>query len=601
MGASREREDDFRSGDVSRTFGALSNRIFQPIIADSGNLSAIKSKSRSMQTVERARVEAMIAGNINEINLSGSSFEHMITDGNLYIDKTRMIERFLNEASDVQLIARQRRLGKSLNMDMLQCFLTDKADNRRLFKGLYIETSPMWIQACSAPAFYFDFKGLDAKAYRVQIAEQIDKHIYSYLNPDNLSGYQKRRYDRLINDPGAVTDGLLILTEIIYETTGKRSYLFIDEYDKLLTDNFETEQYEEIRAFETTFLSTGLKGNKYLKKALLTGVMRISHESMLSGLNNVSTYDVFSDRTYTDEYGLTDEEIEELRQVTNSDMTEVKSWYNGVKIGGKAIYNTYSVTSYLDRGVYECYWGKSGTLEMIVKLLNDNRKLTLAKLLNGETVEAAVDERISLKRLAVDTGDDAFYSLLVQAGYLALEERLHDRGTYLLTIPNKELSIVWKEFILKNLYSGAVKVRTLFDHADDPVEFARDLEYFLSDRLSYHDLAVFRDENDFKSRERVYHTFLLGILSAYEDVKCKYPVSNRESGDGRFDILVEKPDANFIFEFKACSRSDKLDAKAEEAMAQIETMRYGADLEKGKRLVKTGIAFYKKQCKVRAC
>ena len=543
----------------------------------------------------------MVTGNINKINLSGSSFEHMITDGNLYIDKTRMIERFLNEASDVQLIARQRRLGKSLNMDMLQCFLTDKSDNRRLFKGLYIEKSPVWEQANSAPAFYFDFKGLDVKTYKTQIAEQIDKHICSYLDPGSLSGYLSRRYNRLISDPNAVTDGLLMLTEIIYETTGKRSYLFIDEYDKLLTDNYESELYEEIRSFETAFLSTGLKGNRNLKKALLTGVMHISHESMLSGLNNVSTYDVFSDSTYTDDYGLTDDEITELSMVANIDMTEVKSWYNGVKIGGKAIYNTYSVTSYLDRGAYECYWGKSGTLEMIAKLLNDDRKLALARLLNGETVEAAVDERISLKRLAFNTGDDEFYSLLVQSGYLALEEKRHDRRTYLLTIPNKELSIVWKEFILKNLYSGSTKVRALFDHADNPIEFAADLEYFLSDRLSYHDLAVYQEENEFKARERVYHIFLLGILSAYEDVQCKHPQSNRESGDGRFDILVEKPDANFVFEFKACSRHDKLDIIADEALSQIETRRYGTELDREKRLVKIGIAFYKKQCRVKVC
>ena len=545
----------------------------------------------------------MIKGNIKKINLSISSFENMITDGNLYVDKTRMIEHFLDEASDVQLVARQRRLGKSLNMDMLQCFLTDKTDNRHLFKGLYIETSPAWGHAHSAPAFYFDFKGLDLKTYKAQIIEQIDKHICSYLDPAGLTGYLKRKYERLLSDPDASVDGLLTLTELIFETTGKRSYLLIDEYDRLLTGSYETEQYEEIRAFETAFLSSGLKGNKYLKKALLTGVMRISHESMLSGLNNISTYDVFNDNIYTEDYGLNDEEVAELSRMAGFDFDEVKSWYNGIKINGLAIFNIYSVMSYMDQKAFECYWGKSGTLDMINKLLNDERKLTLAKFLNGDQAEVVIDDRISLKRLSGDTGDtgdEAFYSLLLQSGYLSLDKKLYDKGTVLLSIPNKELLIVWKEYILKNLYSGTAKVRTLFDNTNDLDKFAGDLEYFLSDRLSYHDLAAMQGEPANKTRERIYHVFLLGLLSAYDDVRCRRPQSNRESGDGRYDVLVERPDGDYIFEFKACGSAEDLGAKAAEALDQIDSKRYGTELDKTKPLIKIGVAFHGKQCRVKA-
>ncbi len=541
----------------------------------------------------------MIVGDSKKIDLSVSSFERMITNGNLYVDKTKQIENFLNEASSVQLVARQRRLGKSLNMDMIRCFLTDKTDYRHLFKGLYIETSSVWSKVNSSSVFYFDFKGLSPKFYKEQIIEQIDKHLSSVINPDNFKGYLKRRYSRFISNTDAASDGLLFLTEVVYEVTGRRSYILIDEYDKLLMDHYNSDLYDEIKEFETALLSTGLKGNPYLEKALLTGVMRISHESMFSGLNNIKTFDVFDDDVYMEDYGLTDRELGELKRSTSIDTDEVKSWYNGIKINGHLICNIYSVLSYIDIGHFDCFWGKSGTLDLIVSILNDERKLALARLLNGQQVEVFIDSRISLKRLSSDTGDEAFYSLLVQSGYLTLDEKRTEKGTVLLSMPNKELLIVWKDFILKSLYSGTVRLRTLFDHANNLNEFSNDLEYFINDRLSYHDLAAYKDEHINRTRERIYHIFLLGILSAYDDVRCKYPLSNRKSGDGRYDILVEKPDQYFIFEFKSCSTKNELETKAGEALEQISLKRYGEDLDKSKRIVKVGVAFYGKMCRVK--
>ena len=541
----------------------------------------------------------MIHGDINTIDLGTSLFEQLISGGNLYVDKTRMIEHFLTATSRVHLVARQRRLGKSLNMDMLRCFLTDRVDNRGLFAGLYIETSPVWGMANSAPVFCFDFKGLRQDTYREQVIKQVDKHINSVIAAENLQGYLKRQYDLIIDNPKMAVDSLQFLTELAYEITGKRSYLLIDEYDKLLMESFNTDKYEEIRSFETALLSSGLKGNPYLEKALLTGVMRISHESLLSGLNNIVTFDVFKDNLYTDDYGLTDEEVDALSQMADFNTNELKSWYNGVKIGGQAIYNTYSVMSFIYEKQYDCFWGKSGTLEMIINLLNDQRKLTLARLLNGEQVEVEMDTRISLKHLESQAGDEAFYSLLVQAGYLALDERKLI-GTGLVSIPNQELMIVWKNFIISRFYSNPTQVRTLFENADNLKVFAKDVEHFLNDRLSYHDLAVYKGEDKERAHERAYHIYLLGILSAYEDVHCRYPLSNRESGDGRYDILVEKPEANYVFELKSCEKDDDLTKNADAALAQINSKRYGLDTNNNKRLIKTGIAFHNKTCRV-AC
>jgi len=538
----------------------------------------------------------MVVGDIKKINLSISSFERMITDGNLYVDKTRFIENFLNEASNVQLITRQRRLGKSLNIDMLRCFLTDKTDNRHLFKGLYIENSPVWDKANSAPVFYFDFKELGVENYQEALFDMVRECIYMYCDettiPLKVQDYlREKKYNE--------TRGLRYLTESIYQATGKRSYILIDEYDKLLMDNYDTERYKEIRRFETAFLSSALKGNQYLEKAILTGVLRISHEGMMSDLNNLVTYDVFNDNTYTDDYGLTEEEMAELCRLTSSDFDEMTAWYNGIRIKGKAIYNVYAVMSCLRSGEFDCYWGKSGALEMIVRMINDKRKMVIAKLLNGEKAELLVNDRISLKQLAGDTLDEAFYSLLVQTGYFALDKKIPERDTVLLSIPNKELRIVWRRFILTNLYSGTIKVKTLFDNAGNPDDFARDLEYFLSDRLSYHDLESYKDEDEKKTHERVYHIFLLGLLSGYDDVRCRPPLSNRESGDGRYDIFVERPGHNFIFEFKSCTDKENLETQAAKALGQIELKRYGAAPGENKPLTKIGVAFHGKRCRIK--
>jgi len=544
----------------------------------------------------------MVVGDINRIELSLSSFERMITEGNLYVDKTRLIEHFLSGAGAVQLVARQRRLGKSLNMDMLRCFLTDRVDFRHLFKGLYIESHPVWEKANSAPVFYFDFKELTAETYQEQIIDKMVEYVCSFTAPNKLEFSLKRKFDQLVDTPKRAGESLRFLTEMAYNLTGKRAYLLIDEYDKLLMENYDSAKYEEIKTFETTLLSSALKGNHCLEKALLTGVTRVSHESLLSGLNNVVTFDVFNDELYTADYGLTDDEMIELSHLTNIDIDKAREWYNGIRIGGHAIYNIYSVMSHLSRKDkrYSCFWGQSGTMDVIARMLNDNRKTIFAKLLNGEDAEVAMSTRISLKDLSNGASDNTFYSLLVQSGYLALNKMVPGKpSSAIVTIPNAELMMVWREFILDKLYSNAPQIMTLFDNAEDMGLFSRDLEYFLSDRLSYHDLAVYNQENKLQTHERVYHVFLLGILSAYEDARFMYALSNRESGDGRYDILVERATANYIFEVKSCDTGDDLESHAKKALAQIDSKRYGADFDKGKRLVKIGIAICGKRCRVK--
>ena len=542
----------------------------------------------------------MAIGDIKKIELTRSSFKDIISNRNFYIDKTKMIENFLTSSNSVHLVARQRRLGKTLNMDTLRCFLTDKEDLRYLFKGLYIEKSPVWEMANSAPVFYFDFKTLSHGDYRRQIVMQVYKNMSMYIELADLKGYHKIQFENLVNNPDKGENALLILTEIMYDVIGKRSYLLIDEYDQLLMHNYDKESYEEIRGFITHLFSSAVKSNQYLEKALLTGVMRISHESMFSGLNNIITYDVFNDDVYTNDYGFTEEEIAEISKLTEFDISELRQWYNGVRIFGVPIYNTFSVMSFLLRKRYDCYWGKSGTMDMIRNLLDDSRLAVLAKLLAGEQGEVSIVDRVSLCQLVKGVGNQAFYSLLVQAGYFALGEKVPGKfQTHYVSIPNTELMRVWKDFILESLYPDTHWIKTLFDNIRNLKVFADDLEYFLSNRLSYHDLSAGDEEEPRRLNERFYHIFMLGFLSAYEDTRCRFPQSNKESGDGRYDILAERPKENVIFELKACKQEEDLELIAEKALTQITSKRYGEDLDKTKKLIKVGIAFHKKKVRVK--
>ncbi|MCL1998235.1 MAG: ATP-binding protein [Turicibacter sp.] len=544
----------------------------------------------------------MIIGDVKKIDLSTSIFERVITSGVLYVDKTRMIEHFLNDHSQVHLVTRHRRLGKSLNMSMLRHFLTDAADYRHLFKGLYVEGSSVWDRANSAPVFHFEFKNLSAENYKSQIYRMISKHTHALCGSETLAGYAKECFDSLLDKTADLSDSLLILTELAHELTGKRSYILIDEYDKILMDNHNSPQYEEIRNFMTLFFSAGVKGNEFLEKALLTGVMRISKESLFSGLNNIEVFDVFDDNLYTDDYGFTEAEIDELQALADFDKAELKAWYNGILVNGHAIYNTYSVATFLKRGSYDCHWTRSGVMDIIAELLNVERMATLARLLDGERILQSVDKRISLKGLSPEyTLDRDFYSLLVQAGYLAVETESAEspeNALVALTIPNKELMLAWKDFILKYAFKEPTPILNIFRNSHNAEKFAEDLQDILDNRMSYHDFLKPRDEPTKKALERTYQQFMLILLCAYGDSKKCYPTSNRESGDGRYDVFIERKEAYYIFELKSSEKAEDLADDAAAALRQINEKRYGVELDEDKRLVRIGLAFFGKQCAV---
>jgi hypothetical protein len=221
----------------------------------------------------------------------------------LFVDKSLFIEHFLNERQQVQIIAHPRRLGKSMNLMMLHCFLTDSVDYRPLFENLRIRQSQVWVKAHEAPSFLFDFKGLNVKKYKRQIQLMVNKYASVYASDPICPQYYLNLYKEYSPEGESTPDCIQHLTEMARAVTGKRSYVLIDEYDKLIIDSINTKEYADVRDYLTQVPSAAMKGNMCLEKGLLTGVMRVSHEGMLSGLNNPQTYDVFEDRVYASDYG----------------------------------------------------------------------------------------------------------------------------------------------------------------------------------------------------------------------------------------------------------------------------------------------------------
>jgi hypothetical protein len=544
----------------------------------------------------------MIRGNVNKIDMGTQSFEEIITHDNLYVDKTRLIEHVLTNANKVILITRHRRLGKSLNMDMLRCFLTMERDHRDLFRGLYIEQSHVWQEAHSHPVLYFDFKNFTAKNYQEKIYTQVMEQLLRYVQIEQLDSFSQSQIQKYTDGEGSDEEGIFMLSKYVYRVTQKPAYILIDEYYHLLTDEYLSPQYDEIRSFMTGVLSAALKGNAYLARGVLTGVMRISHEGMLSGLNNIQTYDVFEDDHFAEDYGLTDAEVVELdRYLVQSErpaleQEQLKKWYNGITVNGTRIYNIFSTMSLIQKQQYRNYWGRSGAIEMISRQLDDDRLNAIAALLQGDSITTDVNVQVSLQELAGDSDDASFYSLLVQAGYLAIAERItrsDENIEYMLVIPNREIRKAWQEYIIRQYGSRQKGFRDMFRNIRDPKLLASDLTELISNKLSYYDLSIRQDERDVITPERIYHIFVLGMVSHYDHVK-----SNRESGAGRYDILIELERNSIIFEFKQVDDRKKLLATAQKALDQVKDRNYAADIAKSANVTIVGIALCGKECAV---
>jgi hypothetical protein len=534
----------------------------------------------------------MYVGQKDNINVSSSKFANFISNGSLYVDKTIFIEHVLQDSSDVLLFTRPRRTGKSLNMDTLATFLDCRQNTAHLFKGLYIESSLVFNQINKHPVIYLNFRQLKTLDYREQLKDILKKNTDYYLKKEEINYTLTNYFDDKNNYN---TNALLNLTHNLHVVYGVKPYVLIDEYDKILMDNVYSAEYENIRRWITEVFESALKDNDSLKKGILTGVTRISKESMFSGLNNLAVYDIFTRGVYDKDFSLTEDEAHEL--LTAEELGKVRDWYNNTSVGKEKLYNIYSVMSYLYYGKLDNYWAKSGTLDMLITLMNKRRADEILEMIENQKyyIITELQPRLSLKNIAsANLSDSQFYSLAIQAGYLTYDIETEQTGiqqpaTYKVYMPNLELQSVWREFILEFVVEvPGVDLRNIFKNIGNIEDFSNQLKDFINYRLSYFDT----DKNE---PEKIYHIFLFGMALGAK-FKC---TSNKESGFGRYDLLIEGDNFNAVLEFKKSDNINELEKKTDEAVKQIDRQKYYAAIKNNKPIYKIGIACYKTECIVK--
>ena len=535
----------------------------------------------------------MFVGDRNRINVSSSRFSDFIENDNLYVDKTAFIEHVLQDASSVLLFTRPRRMGKSLNMDTLATFLDCKKNTAHLFKGLYVENSPMFNQVNQYPVVYLDFVNLDSsnleglqRSFRSRILQLIEKLLD--INNLNLA------LNEYINNTSDYSPYILSsLLEIVAERYQKKPFLLIDEYDKIIMDTLNHPEGDEIKNFIVNTLQSVMKGQTHFKKAVLTGVTRTTKESLFSTLNNLEVYDILHSSAYDADFSLAETELLEL--IPADEIDGVRKWYNNMRVGDELLYNIYSVMNYLSKpksGLMG-YWSMTGGGNLLSSLLNASRSEIIVQMLNDEQYryDTKLDYQLNMEHIKnISLCDDiSFYTLAVQAGYLSFE-RIDSDG-FKVFIPNVEARKIWARLLLDAQYNSADnRLYNIFANIDKVDVFSRQLTDFTSMVLSY---------NDFKERaEWVYHVFFLGLVYSL-GYECK---SNLEAGLGRFDIYMKSRKFCAVIEFKASKSSDDdaLSREADIALEQIDNKEYWHDLRNSPLPVyKIGIACHGKKCLVK--
>ncbi|GAB6393668.1 MAG: AAA family ATPase [Treponematales bacterium] len=530
------------------------------------------------------------------IDLTSSIFEYFVKDDILYVDKTLFIEHFLEDPNRVLLIARPRRMGKSLNMNMLAAYLDLKRDSASLFAGLKIEDRPCFREHLNRyPVIYMDFRLLRAENYRKALRDLVMEHVDKYLPPEKWN----REVAAFAGNPQDMDSrNLRFLTKNLNEVYGQPVVILIDEYDHVLMDNVDKPEYGDIRDYISAVFETSLKGNEHLYKALLTGVLRVSQESMFSKLNNIEVYDVFKHGPFDEDFGLTEEETRRLVPADRFD--DVKDWYNNIHVGNSWVFYIYSVLSFLAdaKGEINNYWGQSGTINLLGNLLTPDRAFQIGEAVKelGASFTVEVDPRVSLERLFNGDQDKYYYSMAVQAGYLTYEQDSEGPGLkrYRLLVPNRELADVWRYYILTEIVNDPRnQLGRIFAEIADLERFSEDLADFVSFKLSHHDVKKTLGPD---TLEQIYHVFIFGMLLTL-GYECR---SNREAGYGRCDILVEAPEWTGAIEFKTAKTEDGMEGAARKGLEQIIDRKYLANARKDKDAYAIGVGCYKEDCVVLA-
>ena len=531
------------------------------------------------------------------------------------VDKTDFIRQLIDNHSKVTLITRPRRFGKTLTMSMLDYFFSieKKDETEHLFDGLSIDRAGEEYLAHrgESPTIFLTLRGLKQPTFAELLrnfsntmGELYRSHAEAVsnaaLDPADLDYFERVKNYKA--DKVDMELSLLKLCKFLQQAYGRPIILLLDEYDVPIQNSWECGYYDEGIAFMKNFLGNALKGNPYLDFAILTGVLRVGKESIFSDLNNLEVCSVLSD-TYSDVFGFTYAEVETMAHDLGhpEQLPVIKDWYDGYRFGESEIYNPWSVIYFFRKNNKpSAYWmntSSNGILQDMLEEAGADRLQEMRTLLEGGTVWTQVDERIVYSDLRYS--DSALYTLLLTTGYLTVVSEAQDDddgySTYEMRIPNREIRSVFSSEIMKHIATGldinefVILRRSLFHgHIE---EFEKRLQKILLRIVSTYDTA---------NRESFYHGFMLGLVAMLA-IGRRYEVkSNRESGYGRFDLaLVPRDTANpgVVMEFKVADSPEAMEAKAQEALAQIEEKAYITELKEAgvKDIWRYGIAFCGKQ------
>ena len=547
------------------------------------------------------------------------NFEDLLKEDFYYVDKTGFIAALLNNWGAVNLFTRPRRFGKSLNMSMLECFFSPDGD-KGIFDGLKIsgETELCREYMGKYPVISVSLKGIDALDYdaafrmAVQTVIETAAKFYFLLESEKLNEYDKDQYRGILDKnmtEAVFNSSLKILSGMLEKHYGKKVIVLIDEYDVPLARAFENGYYERMMALMRGMLGQTLKTNHSLRFAVLTGCMRISKESIFTGLNNLKVLTI-ADERFDEYFGFTDDEVRTLLEYYGREdhYEEVREWYDGYQFGNTDVYCPWDVLNHCDRirndpSVRpENYWintsSNSAVKRFIEESANAATKREIEALAAGETVEKEICQELTYPEMYQTI--DHMWSLLFMTGYLTKRGRADGRR-FRLAIPNLEIRDIFVTQIMEYFREGVEKDGETLGKFCDALQDGRpeDVERIFAEYLRR--TISIRDTSAGKNRkENFYHGILLGILGA----KPHWGVSsNRESGEGYADILVEPDngDQGIVIEVKY-AHDGNLEAACREALRQIDRNRY-ADvlLDEGReRILKYGIACYKKRCRVMA-
>lgn len=467
-----------------------------------------------------------------------------------YVDKTLLIKEFLDQKPLVSLFTRPRRFGKTLNMDMLRVFfeISDKNTSK------YFADKNIW--QCGEeyrshqgkyPVIFLTFKDVkfdtwDATIDKIRglLQEEYGRH-QELLNSDKLSQYEKEYFTKIISATAnevELTSSLERLSKMLASHYDKAPVIIIDEYDTPIQEGYSKDFYNEIIGFMRNFFSGAFKDNKNLSYGFLTGILRIAQESIFSGLNNLTVNSVM-DEEYDSFFGFTESEVKAMLSYygVSDKEEELKDWYDGYLFGSEEIYNPWSVINYISKGCLpQAYWvntGKNEILDDVLRVATDDITERLYDLLQGERVVARIDQNVVYRSLAEDPAN--IYSLLLVAGYLKTPKKeLQADGSYLceVSIPNREIAAVYKSEILSHFLQTGAITRTTANKIAESL-YANDYKKLQSAIGEYMDKSIsFFDGG----AEGFYHGLMLGLIALMDN---QYKIkSNRESGDGRFDVSL---------------------------------------------------------------